>query len=784
MTISRAGLAFPRGIAFRIGAPIGLLVALLILALGLYYPARQAALFRDATNLRMQELALVTALGVERALESGDFELLARTISTTRASRDFAYVALVQVDAEGSEQVFASNPVDLDPTLVLAADDGAAYLTADAPIGASGFDGVVRVGASEARLLDSISALNRPVYELMLLLLAGAAVVIASIASIVTRPVIQLTEAAERLATGDYDRPIESTDDSSEIGNLTRSLRGLQSALLEARSRMQEYVDGVIEARDAAEEATRAKSSFVANVSHEIRTPIGAVVGLTHLCLQTDLSDDQRRYLLQIEAASQSLISLVNEVLDFSKLEAESLALEAEPFDLDEVLAAVTSIGVGLVQSEGVTFSVETDPEVPRRLVGDALRLQQILVNLVGNALKFTRRGSVRVEVAATSTKPGLAKFTFRVRDTGIGMAPDTVGRLFLPFEQADSSTTRRFGGTGLGLSITDLLVRTMGGTVDVHSAVGVGSTFTVTLNLPIASSQAWTSIESGRAVEGTSHAYDWSDARVLVVEDNSFNQLVIRDLLERAGAQVEVASDGVAGVEAVDKGPPFDLILMDIQMPRMDGYTAARVIRDRFATGPGPVMAAMTANTSAEDRRRSREAGMTGFLSKPILPRDFYRAVNALLQPDLAADDDAVPAASSSHQPLTPPLGLTDSLQVAALYDRELLRDLGSSDASFFNQFVTSFEASARETLREWAVALAEEDADQAMRLGHKFKSAVGMIGAMAMYDHAVAVESLARDEEGVDWASVRSHVDAMGTLIDPLCAQLRDQARELASE
>jgi PAS domain S-box-containing protein len=390
-----------------------------------------------------------------------------------------------------------------------------------------------------------------------------------------------------------------------------------------------------------AEAASRAKSEFVANMSHEIRTPMNAVLGVAYLLENTSLSQEQKEYVHMIRSSGQVLLGILNDVLDFSKIEAGRMELAPQPFLLREVLDSLSTVMTLPASTRGISLAIGIEDHVPPALVGDAMRLQQILLNLVGNAVKFTERGGVSVRVSLDGEAPveqGL-RLRFAVRDTGIGMDLEQQSRLFSAFNQADASTTRRFGGTGLGLAICRRLAELMGGDISVRSTPGAGSEFLVALpfgvadaNAPIehpalqtAAAQGWMMPAAPALQEAPAAAAPEPQAaprlhglRVLLVEDHPLNQLVARGMLEHAGASVDVAENGQLAVDRLrDRAGEYDIVLMDVQMPVMDGYEATRRIRHTLGLKL-PVLA-MTAGVMQSEKDQCIDAGMDDFIAKPV---------------------------------------------------------------------------------------------------------------------------------------------------------------------
>ncbi|HMN77231.1 MAG TPA: PAS domain S-box protein [Burkholderiaceae bacterium] len=406
---------------------------------------------------------------------------------------------------------------------------------------------------------------------------------------------------------------------------------GLEARVQERTAELAASNEALAEARDAALTASEAKSRFVANVSHEIRTPLNAIVGLIDLTLRSpELAPSPQAHLRKARQAALALLEIINSILDFSKIEAGRLQIAHEPFDLDRVLESVQAM-VGIAAADkGLALRIEVPAQLPRERVGDALRLTQVLVNLAGNAVKFTASGGVTIEAGAAASAPdGIERIRFAVHDSGIGIAPGMRQRLFEPFTQIDSAATRRFGGTGLGLAISRELVRAMGGEIEIESEQGKGSSFIFTLALPCAAQAA--SAATTAAPDGGIEAL--RGRRILLAEDNELNQLVARGYLEDlAGATLRVVSTGAEALDAL-RGESFDLVLMDVQMPVMDGYEATRRLRLDPRHARLPVIA-MTAHAQPSDRERSLAAGMNGHLTKPLDARELFATLAAALGP------------------------------------------------------------------------------------------------------------------------------------------------------
>jgi signal transduction histidine kinase/CheY-like chemotaxis protein len=391
--------------------------------------------------------------------------------------------------------------------------------------------------------------------------------------------------------------------------------------------------------RYKAEQATRLKSEFLANMSHEIRNPMNAIIGMAHLALGSELDVKQRDYVQKIHNAGVALLGIINDILDSSKIEAGRVSLENVAFDLDQVLLDVDTLVGSKAREKGIEYFARIPPHIPRGLLGDPLRLSQVLINLVGNAVKFTDSGAVYVVCRQLGNKDGLVELEFMVRDTGIGMTQEQVGRLFVAFTQAEESTTRKYGGTGLGLSIAKAMVELMGGRIWVNSEPDVGTAIHFTCKL-------------GLAPEGAVHATlppvalamagarvpankPFSHVTILLAEDNLVNQQIAVEMLRTLGVKVEVADNGRVALEKLRAHAlgHYQMVLMDLQMPEMDGYTCARQIRqdERFRYLP---IVALTAHAMPEQRELCFAAGMNDHLAKPVNPASLFQAVRRFCPP------------------------------------------------------------------------------------------------------------------------------------------------------
>jgi len=505
--------------------------------------------------------------------------------------------------------------------------------------------------------------------------------------------------------------------ENDEIGRLGRACHHASRLLAERRAEL-------LRAKAAAEASNSAKTEFLANVSHEVRTPLNGIIGLTELALETELTSTQRDHLDMVKHSADSLLALINDLLDFAKIEAGKLALEECPFELHELIEKTIRPLCMRAESKGLLLRANLDPDVTRFITGDALRLRQVLINLIDNAIKFTHEGSVTLDVKSATSSAGVPGLHFAITDTGVGIPEEKQQMIFDAFSQADSSTTRQYGGTGLGLAICSDLVRLMGGRITVESRQGHGSAFRFTINATPAEMPSTFS----HRTEEREQAAPVLSMRLLVVEDNPVNQSVACGILGKMGHRATTANNGREAVRLVQT-QRFDAILMDVQMPEMDGLTATARIREwESEHGLRTPIVAMTAHAGEDNRNRCLNAGMDDYVAKPISRSNLADALTRALKGDAPS-----PAASSASVP-------------SQDFTSEELFNKLDRDEELFAQVAELFLATMPPLLSQLRDEFQRKNFDTATRTAHSLRGSLANIGAAKSAALAAELEELAQ--------------------------------------
>jgi PAS domain S-box-containing protein len=506
--------------------------------------------------------------------------------------------------------------------------------------------------------------------------------------------------------------------------------------------------------RQEAESASIAKGRFLANMSHEIRTPLNAIIGLVGLLKDTSLSQGQNKLAESLVVSANNLLRIINDILDFSKIESGQVNIEYTNFSLPKLFDGVFSTLRHMAEEKGLVLNKIMDLSIVEALKGDSLRLQQVMTNLVSNAIKFTQDGEVSLQYILLERSEESYRIRFEVRDTGIGISKENLGRIFESFQQADESTTRKFGGTGLGLAISKQLVELMGGKLQVISSIGEGSTFSFVLDLEIGDSSLLESIGDNIAISATA----LKGKNILVVEDNQFNQFIVRSMLENWGAAVGTADNGFVAVEMVKKGE-YDLVLMDKQMPVMDGIEATKIIRRKLKSAV-PIIA-LTADVLKEVIQNCLDAGMNDYIAKPFEPENLFRRIVKLL--GIVIDKDAV-----SNMDKDSPKPRKEE----KLYDFSRLNRMLGSEEQQLKIMVEKFLVITPAYIAELNRALRDKDFEAMEKISHKLKASIDLIASDELKEDIRAIHDISRNKKDIE--KLESMVDKFTGLFETLLGQL----------
>lgn len=519
--------------------------------------------------------------------------------------------------------------------------------------------------------------------------------------------------------------------------------------------RSKEMETQLMAAKRTAEDANQAKSEFLSMMSHEIRTPLNAIIGFLRELDKQELTELQRQHIDNSSIASKHLLAIINNILDISKIEAGEMSLESEDFVFEKSITNVSTVLLPLLEQKGLKLNVTISDTIEKVLKGDALRLQQILFNLIGNAVKFTSTGSISIACAVLENNAISQEIKISISDTGIGMDSTYMKNIFKKFSQEDKAVTRKYGGTGLGLSITNELVKLMGGRIEIESEKNVGTSFHIYLNFPKGENQ------SGEDQSVDEPVSNIDNISILLVEDNFLNRMVAQNSLQYYNCEVMEAENGLEAIEILKKNT-FDVILMDIQMPEMGGIEATEIIRNKLKLST-PIIA-LTANAFKTEIDRCRKAGMDDYVTKPF-------------------DEDILIETIAKHttnkKSTIPKTAVLHQSSTDTLYDLTSLDKLSRGDKDFIAKMISAFVEQTTDVIEKASIALSQEDYKEVSQLIHKIKPSVESLGIASILNEMKILEKLSRDSE--DKEQIESLFRNIKEVLEKVILELKENELEI---